>query len=553
MAYIAESRRKILSLTPNPENIFDERDIQGNISRTQGLDGGVPMLNLNFWEGEYRCTNLGGMLQVFRPPGDWVRATERNEFGNFIHCSGQDGGRYEYNDQKPELHQLVGAGRIREERSDSDVCLGIVKEWIKTCSENHLECTIPDPKYVPFRVLDVGYDLGFSRVKLVENPAQKAQYIALSHCWGKHVPTITTKENLGRRKSSIFISELPNTFQDAVALSRKLCVRYLWIDSLCIIQDSPSDWETESSKMHKVYSNATLVVAATRSPDSTQGLFHTRLPSERVVKDFYTIPSANGREAVSLNVRFHEDSACHKNFHIANTKLENFPLLTRTWCLQERILATRVLHFCDEELVWECHTSVKCECMGLDASRSNLSDSIANWYFKQRWAVIMSNTTGLDVGSGTPEHSTGIQALKGKERQKGKSDVYEAWHMIVNTASKLQITKESDKLPALSGIAQKMIEHRAGSYAAGLWEENMKRDLLWAATSIIVSRLDSRPARRAGKWRAPSWSWASMESAEISFANNERTYDDGQYTPITTNSGSHTDAEIQNTRSISQK
>jgi hypothetical protein len=279
--------------------------------------------------------------------------------------------------------------------------------------------------------------------------------------------------------------------------------------------------------MLKVYSNATLVVAATRSQDGTHGLFHTRPPLERVIKDFYTIPSTNDQEAVSLNVRFHEDSACHKNFHVANTKLENFPLLTRTWCLQERILATRVLHFCDEELVWECHTNVKCECMGLDASRSNLSDSTANWYFKQRWAAIMSNTAGFNAESGTPEHGTGNQAPEGKERPKGKSNGYEAWHMIVNTASKLQITEESDKLPALSGLAQKMIEHRAGAYAAGLWEENMKRDLLWAAPCIVDSRLDVRPARRADKWRAPSWSWASMESAEIYFSNDEGTYYDG--------------------------
>jgi hypothetical protein len=382
-AHVAESRLKILSKTPDHEDIFDDKDIQGRISRTQGPHGGVPMLNVQFWEGEYRYTNLGGTLQVFREPGEWVRATERKGFGKFTCWVVEDGDHYEYDGEKPELHQLVGAGRIREEQSDSEVCLGIIKGWMKTCSEDHPGCTIPDPNYVPFRVLDVSFDLGLSRVKLVENPTRKVQYIALSHCWGKHVPSTTTRESLEKRKAGISISELPNTFQDAVAMSRKLGVRYLWIDSLCIIQDSPSDWATESSKMHKVYSNATLVLAATRSQDSTHGLFHTRSPSERVVKDFYTIPSTKGSEVVSLNVRLHEDSACHKNFHVANTKLENFPLLTRTWCLQERILATRVLHFCDEELVWECHTSAKCECMGLDASRSNLSDSTANWYFKQ--------------------------------------------------------------------------------------------------------------------------------------------------------------------------
>ena len=89
-----------------------------------------------------------------------------------------------------------------------------------------------------------------------------APYIALSHCWGKAPIVRTTKDTLSRRRQGIDTSLLPPAFQDAILIARRLEVRYLWIDSLCIIQDDELDWQTESAKMSTIYQNALLTISA---------------------------------------------------------------------------------------------------------------------------------------------------------------------------------------------------------------------------------------------------------------------------------------------------
>lgn len=87
--------------------------------------------------------------------------------------------------------------------------------------------------------------------------------------------------------------ELPKTFQEAIALTRKLGVRYLWIDSLCIIQDDHHGWEVESAKMATIYSLSYLTIAATHAADSQQGCFSTRWT---VANDLLDLPRFTSRE-----------------------------------------------------------------------------------------------------------------------------------------------------------------------------------------------------------------------------------------------------------------
>lgn len=373
----------------------------------------------------------------------------------------------------------VGTGRIRYKSSASKGCLSIIKGWIDSCVNGHPGCALPDPQYLPYRVIDVGSD--GDTLKLCESPDQPGRYIALSHCWGGQIPSMTTKANLAERKTGVAMSFLPQTFFDAVQITRNLGVRYLWIDALCIIQDDKKDWEQESAKMHLVYSNAYLVVAATRSPNSTHGLFHTRPPKQKLAKAFYSSRNANG-DPYCLHARLLDARMpCHSNFLTAVDDMSEFPLLSRTWALQERILATRTLHFCEDELVWECHDGVRCECMYLDF------DKWSHEFFKPHWSECM-----LDI---TP------------------STMYDTWHMVVETASRMAITQESDKLPALSGIAKKIQQRGAGTYLAGLWSANLAADLLWTAS-----------ATRPKVWRGPSWSWASTEGGEVKFPSKNNPF-----------------------------
>jgi hypothetical protein len=91
--------------------------------------------------------------------------------------------------------------------------------------------------------------------------------------------------------------------------------------------------------------------------------------------------------------------------------------------------------------------------------------------------------------------------------------MYETWHMVVQSASALAITKQSDQLPALSGIVQNMQQKGAGRYLAGLWQNNLLTDLLWCASGT-----------RPREWRAPSWSWASIAGAEVNFPAKDNYY-----------------------------
>ena len=137
--------------------------------------------------------------------------------------------------------------------------------------ENHLACCYERRElckqissFLPKRILDIR--LSPDTIKLVETePNSSDRYVALSYCWGITHPLTTTILSIEERKSVIEMSFLPKTFKDAIFLTRRLGLRYIWIDSLCIIQDSAVDWEVESAKMATVYEQAYLTIAVSSS------------------------------------------------------------------------------------------------------------------------------------------------------------------------------------------------------------------------------------------------------------------------------------------------
>ncbi|KAL2129305.1 hypothetical protein VTI74DRAFT_7951 [Chaetomium olivicolor] len=166
-------------------------------------------------------------------------------------------------------------GRLRERRSDSTTAFRRVKNWINTCRASHSLCRSHAPKPdLPRRVIDVfGYD---SNVRLLETSGQKARYAALSHCWGTSYRLTATRESLAQLREGFSPSILAKTFQDAIEITLKLGIRYLWIDCLCIIQDDLADWEVEAAKMASIYRNAHVTISASASTDSADGCFPTR-------------------------------------------------------------------------------------------------------------------------------------------------------------------------------------------------------------------------------------------------------------------------------------
>jgi hypothetical protein len=139
------------------------------------------------------------------------------------------------------------------------------------CKESHKRCN-PDPaSLMPTRVLDIGNLSAPPRIFVTSG--KNGEYATLSYCWGKGYQPVTTAYNLKHRLDVLHLTNLPPVFQDAITIMRKFGFRYLWIDSLCILQDSVDDWNAESSKMHQYYMGSSLNIIASAAKDPTYGIF----------------------------------------------------------------------------------------------------------------------------------------------------------------------------------------------------------------------------------------------------------------------------------------
>jgi hypothetical protein len=236
----------------------------------------------------------------------------------------------------------------------SDIQLSLIKKWLQFCDENHgcmsLHASTSRPS-LPTRLIDVGI-AGEASLRLVESyDQQNAKYCALSHCWGRLTDKekfCTYQDNRQAFLSSISLDEMPRTFRDAVDITRALKVRYLWIDSVCIVQDDPEDWEAESERMEDVFSSAYVTIAASSSSSSLEGFLGPR--RGRAPTDCVELRS---QKAGSVYICKAID-----NFR---RDVETGALNKRGWVLQERVLSRRSIHFTSTQVYWECSEGVHCE------------------------------------------------------------------------------------------------------------------------------------------------------------------------------------------------
>lgn len=354
----------------------------------------------------------------------------------------------------------------------SDFTFQLASAWLEICLAEHPECaSFQGTSELPSRVLDVGNLDGRSEPFLYESKKETGRYLALSHCWGakhaSHVPR-TTIDTLPSRKAGIPLSTMPPTFRDAVMIARRFDIRYLWIDSLCIIQDSLSDWVTESAQMAKIFRGAFFTIGARHAPDSLGGCFSSRptLLHHPMPVGFEDPPKAHMDRQEDGRHLFLGFSGPYPPTHIKDME----PLDTRAWVLQERILSTRTLLYGANEVLWEC----------LIAQYSE--ESSDDYLDANKITLLGMVNTGPNATS---------------EARHGR------WHDVVRDYSARGLTYASDKLAAISGIASARQERIPDTYLAGLWRNWLDLDLLWYVQSNKVTRID--PAV------APSWSWASID------------------------------------------
>ncbi|KAF2176128.1 HET-domain-containing protein, partial [Zopfia rhizophila CBS 207.26] len=162
-----------------------------------------------------------------------------------------------------------------------NACFSLARNWIKNCLENHTKCSqhqrIVHHDWNPTRLVEIGKEGICSKLCEGNQIGASVPYATLSHRWGKiSDKRVLTKEEKASFQKALPESDLSQTFRDAITAARMLGFDYIWIDSLCIIQDSRDDWLNELSQMGKVYEDSTLTITATSSKDDNGGCFFSR-------------------------------------------------------------------------------------------------------------------------------------------------------------------------------------------------------------------------------------------------------------------------------------
>lgn len=220
-----------------------------------------------------------------------------------------------------------------------------MRRWLRDCDDNHPTCKGPDKSRLPTRLLDVGTE-DRPYIRLYETqPKDTMEYLALSHPWGRppHFCTYTT--NVDEHKQQIDFDSLPLTFQHAVTVTRSLCVRYIWIDSICIIQGRDGDFIDEAKHMGDVFNQAYCVLAGTSAKGQHDGFLKHRKQRRSILVE------QNGHAPIYI-CRFMDDFGRD----VLDSNLNR-----RGWVLQERVLARRTIYFASQQMYWECGQGVRCE------------------------------------------------------------------------------------------------------------------------------------------------------------------------------------------------
>ncbi|RYP46046.1 hypothetical protein DL768_007691 [Monosporascus sp. mg162] len=348
--------------------------------------------------------------------------------------------------------------------------LELVRTWFSGCSKNHTSCRASLPDFLPTRLLEI---ISYDQARIVitqEVDDAISSYASLSHCWGKSKRLKLETSNIDKLRTTISIGELPATYREAIALCIALGLHHIWIDSLCIIQDSREDWRREALTMKDVYQNSALNIAAAASAESSEPSFSLR--DTRTIRPLQTVTRWNDQESRKY---FLADAAMYED------EVERAPLRQRAWVIQEIWLAPCNLFLTKNQLWWECCELEACEAYPRGIPEAWLS---ADW-----------------LESVQTKSST-----KNRETRWGKlSHVYSRWDALVETYASCKLTFPSDRMIAFAGILQDFQDVIPGDAClAGHWRSRLPQSLVWTSRR---GQWSFRPAA----YRAPSWSWASIE------------------------------------------
>ncbi|MCJ1377964.1 hypothetical protein MMC17_001060 [Xylographa soralifera] len=333
--------------------------------------------------------------------------------------------------------------------------------------------------HYPTRLIDVDPKDGSIRLVTSTTEGVSGEYLTLSHRWTSNM-VMTTRQCLEAHQIKLPLEKFSQWFRDAIEITRQLGFRFIWIDALCIIQDSPFDLQNECSHMKDIYRQCSVMLAADCVENSKDSLYPIR-PEYRATS--LPFREANGQQA--------------SHWILSNRELSSFDsdvnlgvLSSRGWTLQERILAPRIFHFGKAQVHWECPNSI--------------------WWERTDFKYAFYTPFGLDearnamIGINRKNLQT-IFPRKTAETAEGCTR-FTIWYDLVSGYSCRQLTLPEDRLTAISGLADLFAQILQDQHIWGLWRRDMPAGLLW---TVQVTGIPRRLA-------APSWSWVSI-TGELTF------------------------------------
>jgi hypothetical protein len=352
--------------------------------------------------------------------------------------------------------------------------LRLASSWLSNCVSHHAQCRNATEAFAkpPSRLVMTGPEESQTiNIVSVEHPVR---YLALSHVWGKVDVLKLTEANYERLRNGFDRNELPPMFRDCLTVAERLGVHYVWIDSLCIIQDSPEDWSREASLMGDVYRGAYCTIAAVSAFDSMTTLFTKTTPLaalDCIIKD--PNPFLGGKMIVYPH-------------STATPKLLQTPLYTRAWVLQERLLSPKILEFTNLGIRWHC--------------RGNMVENLYPSFSE------VSDTPSRAIGVGVALHWRHLLSISAYNLG---SDVRSvgiiAWMEILRSYHYMKLTRESDRPHAIKGLIT-FVQQRTGlSFIEGVCEDAFPYSILW-----MKDRAPDRDTefRKRAILSSPSWSCA---------------------------------------------
>ncbi|OJT13914.1 hypothetical protein TRAPUB_9535 [Trametes pubescens] len=376
--------------------------------------------------------------------------------------------------------------------------MALARQHLDECIQRHEQCckSSTSSPCLPTRLVDCA-DL--ARPRLVSTIGERGEYLALSYVWGGDQVHKTTIANLSTYEQGISLHDLPLTIRDAIYVTHMLGFRWLWVDSLCIVQDSETDKANEIGRMHHIYRYAHLTIMAGSAKSVHEGFLQERPPPDIVLDDGVALPFICPPCPTTLVDR--EDCSAalprvgtvfvapiYSSITGREYSYELGRMATRAWCTQEYLMSPRALIFTPTTLLFRCLSTVQ----GVGSSFYQIRDDtrIPNSFFLPPVAP--------------------AEELDAKERR----DVHTTWMKVVEDYTRRTASDESDKLVACAAIAEQFHGILGSEYLAGLWRSDaLLVHLLWRTGDKFEAKSRGCPHTRPTAYRSPSWSWAAIEGS----------------------------------------